>query len=117
MALPDVEEIEPTMGRERSGELHRDPVSGEELAHSGWYDAWDPATHTLGFTLRILSRNGAGPPRETLRPHRVHLFTPDELTGLLAEAGLEQVAVAGGFGGAPLSRGSEIQVYRCRAVA
>jgi SAM-dependent methyltransferase len=117
LALPDVEEIELSMGLERSSGRHHDPVSGEELVHSGWYDAWDPATQTLGFTLRILSSNGAGPPRETLRAHRVHLFTPGELADLLAQAGLEQVAVAGGFDGSPLSSASEIQIHRCRAAA
>jgi SAM-dependent methyltransferase len=117
VALPDAQEIESSMGLERSSDRYRDPVSGEELEHSGWYDAWDPATQTLGFTLRILSSDGGGPPRETLRAHRVHLFTPDELAGLLAAAGLEQIAVAGGFDGSPLSPDSEIQVHRCRAAA
>ena len=117
VALPDVEEIESSIGLERSSGRHRDPISGEELVHSGWYDTWDPATQTLAFTLRIHSSDGHGPPRETLRAHRVHLFTPEELAGLLAEAGLEQIAVAGGFDGSPLSPASEIQVHRCRAAA
>ena len=71
--------------------------------HSGWYDAWDPATQTLEFTLRIRSTRRRRAAPETLRAHRVHLFTPDELAGLLAAAGLEQIEVAGGFDGSPLS--------------
>ena len=73
---------------------------GEVLTHSAWYDGWDPATHTLAFTLRIRTRDGGGPGRaRRCGRHRVHLFTPDELAGLLAEAGLEQIEVSGGFDG------------------
>jgi SAM-dependent methyltransferase len=117
VALPDPGEIVATMGIERSNGHHRDGAGGPLLFHSGWYDSWDPETRTLEFTLRIARLHGASPPREVLRRHRVHLFSPDEIAGLLAAAGLEAVEVSGGFDGAPLGPGSERQVYRCRAAA
>ena len=115
MALPDVPEIEDSIGVERPGGRHRDPATGEVLEHSAWYDAWDAPSHTLTFTLRIRSRDGGGTVREALRGHRVHLFTPQELSRLLAEAGLQQVEVSGGFDGSPLRDGGERQVHRARA--
>ncbi|MGE0027334.1 MAG: class I SAM-dependent methyltransferase [Thermoleophilia bacterium] len=112
VALPDVEEIRHSMGQERSGGRYRDPATGEVLTHSAWYDSWDPDTHTLAFTLRIRTRNGDGPPHEALRRHRVHLFTPDELAGLLDDAGLRHLEASGGFDGRPLREGGERQVHR-----
>lgn len=116
VALPDPDEIASSLGVERPGGAHRDPGSGATLVHSAWYDRWEPDSHTLEFTLRIDERRDGGPPATTLRRHRVHLFTPEELAVLLDEAGLEPIAVHGGFDGAPLGPGSERQVYRCRAV-
>lgn len=115
VALPDVEEIEHTMGRERPGGAHRDAATGEVLTHSAWYDSWDPDTHTLAFTLRIRTRNGDGPGWEALRRHRVHLFTPDELADLLEGAGLRHLEASGGFDGRPLRDGGERQVHRAGA--
>ncbi len=117
VALPDVEEIEGSMGRERRSGRHRDPATGEVLTHSGWYDSWDPGTHTLAFTLRIRTQNGDRPPREALRRHRVHLFAPEELAGLLEGAGLRHLEAAGGFDGRPLRAGGERQVHRAGAIA
>jgi hypothetical protein len=114
VALPDPGEIEASMGVERGGARHRDPESGAELVHTAWYDSWDPATSTLEFTLRIRER-GAGPEAQVLRRHRVHLFTPDELDGLLGGAGLERVEVLGDWDGAPLDAWSERQIHRWRA--
>jgi hypothetical protein len=102
------------MGRERSSGHYRDCAGGPLLLHSGWYDAWDPATRTLEFTLRVEERRPGAPPREFLRRHRVHLFWPEEVAALLAEAGLEPVEVAADFAGTPLAPGAERQVYRCR---
>lgn len=115
VALPDVAEIEGSMGEERPGGRFRDPATGEVLTHSAWYDDWDPDTHTLAFTLRIRTRNGDGSAREALRRHRVHLFTPEELGGLLAGAGLRHLEASGGFDGRPLRPGGERQVHRAGA--
>ncbi|WP_217915806.1 class I SAM-dependent methyltransferase [Miltoncostaea marina] len=117
VALPDPDEIAGSIGVERDGGRHRDPATGAELRHSGWYDAWDPATHTLEFTLRVVERREGAPPAERLRRHRVHLFTPEELAGLLARAGLEPVEAMGDFDGSPLRPGCERQIHRCRAAA
>lgn len=114
VALPDEAEILGSMGVERPCGLHRDPGSGVMLVHSAWYDSWEPQTHTLEFTLRIEERAPGAAPAGVLRHHRVHLFTPDELAVLLAEAGLESVQVAGDFAGGPLVPGGERQVHRCR---
>lgn len=117
VALPDAEEIAGSIGLERPGDVHRDPATGSVLRHSAWYDGWDPATHTLEFTLRIRESVPGGPLRETLRHHRVHLFTSGELADLIARAGLEQIEVRGGFDGAPLDDSCERQVHRCRVAA
>jgi SAM-dependent methyltransferase len=112
---PDPDEIVATMGVERSGGHHRDGAGGPLLLHYGWYDGWEPATRTLEFTLRIEVHTPGAAPREVLRHHRVHVFWPDEIATLLADAGLEPVEVAGGFHGEPPDREHERRVYRCRA--
>lgn len=115
VGYPDPDEIVATMGIERSSGHHRDGAGGPLLLHSGWYDAWDPETRTLEFTLRNEEHRPGEPVRDFLRRHRVHLFWPDEIEALLAEAGLEAVEVTGDFAGTPLGSASERQVYRCRA--
>ncbi|MGD9694652.1 MAG: class I SAM-dependent methyltransferase [Thermoleophilia bacterium] len=115
VALPDVAEIEETIGLERPGGVHRDAESGITLIHSAWYDAWDAASGTLDFTLRVRERGGARRGREVLRRHHVHLFPPDELDALLADAGLRPLQVAGDFDGAPVGPASERQVVRAVA--
>ncbi|HMO01088.1 MAG TPA: class I SAM-dependent methyltransferase [Miltoncostaeaceae bacterium] len=117
VALPDLEEIRDSMGRERPGGRYRDPATGEVLTHSAWYDSWDPGTQTLAFTLRIRARNDGGPGREALRRHRVHLFTPQELEGLLQDAGLRHLEASGGFDGRPLREDGERQVHRAGVAA
>ncbi len=116
VALPDPEEIAGSLGVERPGGVHRDRDTGETLRHSAWYEAWDPATHTLEFTTRIRGRGGDAP-AEVLRHHRVHLFTPEEIRELVAGAGLEHVSVHGDFEGGPLRPWGERQVHRCRRPA
>lgn len=113
VAVPDADEIAGSLGVERPGGGHRDRATGQSLRHSAWYDAWEPETHTLEFTLRI--RGSGGAPAEVLRHHRVHLFTPQEIASLIAAAGLEQVAVNGDFTEGPLRSHGERQVHRVRA--
>lgn len=117
VALPDVAEIAGSMGVERSGGSFRNPVSGTTMAHSAWYDSWEPDTQTLEFTLRLTERVRGGEERETLRRHRVHLFTPEEIGDLITRAGLVPIAVTGDFDGSPIGPHSERQVHRCRAAA
>jgi SAM-dependent methyltransferase len=103
-------------GGERTAGEFVDPVSGATLAHSAWYDTWDPVTQTLEFTHRIRETGADGTSREFVRCHRVHLFMPVELDHLLARAGLETIDVLGDFGGAPVGPGAETQIRRCRSV-
>jgi SAM-dependent methyltransferase len=116
VALPDVEEIRDTMGVERPSGRHAEP-DGSVLSHSAWYESWDEATHTLEFTIRIVERRDGMETGEALRHHRVHLFTPAELSGLLTDAGLAQISVSGDFAGSPLDRDAERQIHRCRVAA
>jgi SAM-dependent methyltransferase len=116
VALPDPAEIAETLGEERTAGEFVDPVSGATLAHSAWYDTWDPVTQTLEFTHRIRETGADGTSREFVRCHRVHLFMPVELDHLLARAGLETIDVLGDFGGAPVGPGAETQIRRCRSV-
>ena len=94
VALPDVDEIRDTMGVERPSGRHRepdgsgaDPLGLVRQLGSGHPDA---RVHDPHHAARRDGTTG-----ETLRHHRVHLFTPAELAGLLASAGLEQIAVYG----------------------
>ena len=117
VALPDIDEITGSMGMERPGGRHRDPASGATLVHSAWYERWDPPTRTLEFTLRIEERRPGAAERETLRHHRVHLFSPEEIAELITEAGMVPIAVTGDFDGSPIGPYSERQIHRCRAAA
>lgn len=116
VALPDPVEIADTLGEERAAGEFVDPLSGAALAHSAWYDTWDPVTQTLEFTHRIRETAADGTEREYLRAHRVHLFMPVELEHLLARAGLETLELTGDFEGGPVGPGAETQIRRCRAV-
>lgn len=115
VALPDLAEIADALGVVRPGGRHVDPESGLTLIHSAWYDAFDPLTQTLDFTLRVEERHPEGGRREVLRRHRVHVFMPSELAHLVARAGLRALEVLGDFAGGPVRAGSERQIYRCGA--
>lgn len=114
VALPDMDEINLSMGVERPGGRFRDAESGVTLVHSAWYDRWEPETRTLEFTLRIQRHPPTGATSEVLRHHRVHLFSPEELGALITEAGMVPVRVAGDFDGSPIGPHSERQIHRCR---
>jgi SAM-dependent methyltransferase len=116
VALPDVDEILDTMKMERPSGRHVTD-EGTVLEHSAWYDSWDSATQTLEFTIRITELRDGARIGESLRHHRVHLFSPEELAELIAAAGMEQIGVAGDFAGTPLDRHAERQVHRCRRAA
>ncbi len=57
---------------------------------------------------------GDGEVRETLRRHRVHLFSPEEIGELITRTGLVPIAVTGDFDGSPIGPYSERQIHRCR---
>jgi hypothetical protein len=115
VALPDFEEILGTLGVVREGDRHVDRERGVTVQHSAWYEAFDPAAQTAEFVLQIQDQAFGGAVRTYHRRHRVHLFLPDELSDLLAGAGLRVLAACGDFEGGPVGPDSERQVYRCAA--
>jgi SAM-dependent methyltransferase len=115
VALPDLVEVGATIGVVRQTGLHEDPARGLTLAHSAWYESFEPITQTLRFTVQIDEHGPDGTVRRHLRRHTVHLFLPSELRHLLARAGLEVVEAYGDFEGAPVEAGTQRQIYRCRA--
>jgi SAM-dependent methyltransferase len=117
VAMPDVVDVQGTIGVVRAGDIYTDPVTGTRLAHAFWFDSVDPVTQTAQFTHRVDEIAADGTARAFLRHHEVHLFTPVELRHLLARAGFEMLQVWGDFAGAPLEAGAERQVYRSRVIA
>jgi SAM-dependent methyltransferase len=115
VALPDLVEVAATLGVVRQTGLHEDRARGLTLAHSAWYESFEPITQTLRFTVQIDEHGPDGAVRRYLRRHTVHLFLPSELRHLLARAGLEVVEAYGDFEGAPVEAGAQRQIYRCRA--
>ncbi|MDX6647565.1 MAG: hypothetical protein QOK40_3292, partial [Miltoncostaeaceae bacterium] len=115
VVLPDLAEVAATLGVVRQTGLHQDPARGVTLAHSAWYESFEPITQTLRFTVQIDEHGSDGAVRRYLRRHTVHLFLPSELRHLLARAGLEVVEAYGDFEGAPIEHGAQRQIYRCRA--
>jgi len=117
LVLPDLGEVAGALGVVRADGAHPAPDSDAILVRSAWYDDWDGVTQTASYTLRIDTVRPDGGVRTRLRHHTVHLFTPPEVTHLLARAGLEVVQAWGGFAGEPLEDGALHQVYRCRVAA
>lgn len=115
VALPDIAEVQSTLGVLRATGVHHDAAGGATLFHSAVYDDFDPVSQTLEFTLFVDERGRDGRLARHVRPHRVHLYLPAELRHLVARAGLAVAEEHGGFDGEPLSPASERQVYVCRA--
>jgi len=113
--LPDHAEIIGAMGVVCDSGHHRDEASGVTLLHTGWYEAFDPATGTLDYTMRIEDRHDDGARSVRFRHHSVHVFPPAELHLLLGHAGLRSVQAMGDFDGSPLVPHSERQIHRCIA--
>jgi SAM-dependent methyltransferase len=113
VALPDLAEVAATLGVVRQTGVHEN--AGLTLIHSAWYEAFEPVTQTLRFTVQIDEHDRDGAVRRHLRRHTVHLFLPSELRHLLARAGLEVIEAYGDFEGSPVEAGAQRQIYRCRA--
>jgi SAM-dependent methyltransferase len=116
VSLPDVGDIMSTIGVVRHMAHHRDDATGATLVHSAWYDDFDPIDQRLQFTIQIDEIDAAGQVSRFLRRHDVHVYQPQELSHLLARAGLLAEDVLGDFDGAPVDLASERQIYRCRAI-
>lgn len=110
VVVADLSALIDHLGEVLPGEVTHD-ASGAVLRHAARFDAVDPETGTVRFTLLI----DEGTTRYE-REHEVHLFTPSELVDLLADAGFAVLAVHGDFTGSALDESSERQVYRCEAI-
>lgn len=112
VAVPDQADIAAVIGRRQPVGVHTDPATGTQVEQSARYDAFDPVSRTLRFTL-IIDEEGAGESRARReRPYAVHLYAPDELQGLARAAGLTPIGVYGDFDEGRLSPDSERQVHR-----
>jgi SAM-dependent methyltransferase len=113
VAMPDVVDVQSSIGVVRAGDVFEDPVTGVRLAHAFWFEWVDPVTQTARFTHRVDEIAPDGTARAFFRHHEVHIFTPPELRHVLARAGLAVLQSFGDFAGGPLEAGAERQVYRC----
>ena len=91
---------------------HDDPSTGTRVAQSARYDAYDPGSRTLRFTVIVDERGAGGGRSRRERPYAVHLYAPDELPALARRAGLRPVGAYGDFDEGPLDPASERQVHR-----
>jgi SAM-dependent methyltransferase len=117
VAFPDLAEVTGTLGLVRRTGEYEDEARGVTVLHSACYDAFDPVTQTLRFTIQVDDRHPDGRITRHLRRFTVHVFLPSEIRHLVARAGLEVVDAYGDFEGGPVEPGSTRQIYRCRAAA
>lgn len=115
LSVPDLDDIADRLGEVIPTGTHLDADSGAMLVHTAVYDAIDPHTRTLDFRVIVDRTLPDGTPVHDERTHHVHLYTPDEVRALALNAGLEIVALDGGFAGERFDpHHSERQVWRCR---
>lgn len=115
LSVPDLDDIADRLGEVIPTGSHVDAESGTVLVHTAVYDAIDVPSRTLDFRVIIDRTLPDGTRAHDERIHRVHLYTPDEVRGLVCDAGLDVVALEAGFAGEPFDpHRSERQVWRCR---
>ena len=115
LSVPDLADIADRLGDVIPTGHSVDPATGAALTHTAVYDGMDVATRTLDFRIVIDRAFGDGTTAHDERPHRVHLYEPDEVRTLIADAGLEVLTLEAGFSGEPFDAlRSERQVWRCR---
>ena len=115
LSVPDLDDIVDRLGEIIPTGEHVDTESGAVLVHTATYDAIDQETRTLDFRVIIDRTFPDGSRSHDERAHHVHLYTPDEVEGLVTGAGLDIVAVDAGFRGEPFDPDhAERQVWRCR---
>jgi SAM-dependent methyltransferase len=115
LSVPDLDDIADRLGEVIPTGTHLDADSAALLVHTAVYDAIDPHTRTLDFRVIVDRTLPDGTPVHDERTHHVHLYTPDEVRALALNAGLEIVALDGGFAGERFDpHHSERQVWRCR---
>jgi SAM-dependent methyltransferase len=115
LSVPDLDDIVDRVGALISTGTHHDADSGAFLVHTAVYDALDRDTRTLDFRIIVDRTLPDGTQVHDERSHHVHLYTPEEVRALAVQAGLEIVAIDGGFSGERFEpQHSERQVWRCR---
>lgn len=114
LSVPDFDDITARLGEVIPTGTYRDSATGAVLTHTAVYDALDLPSRTLDFRVIIDRDLPDGTRTHDERPHRVHLYDPDEVRSLLTRAGLEVRALHAGFHGEPFdAAASERQVWRC----
>jgi len=91
-----------------------DDANGDLLLHTATFDAVDAGTGTVRLRLMIDRVRPDGSRTQVERAHELHLYDPDEIPPLAADAGLSVIGVAGGFRDEPLANDSERHVWRLR---
>lgn len=90
--------------------------AGQEVSVSGW-QAYDPTAQIRTETAIRRWTDAAGQQYKRRAPLRLRLTFPEELDGLLAEAGLSVVARYGDYARAPWTAGSQFTILVARPAA
>jgi SAM-dependent methyltransferase len=91
-----------------------DEATGDLLLHTATFDAVDPGPGEVRLRIMVDRIHPDGGRTVVERPHHLHLYEPDEIPPIAERAGLEVIAVHGGFHGEPLDADSERHVWRLR---
>lgn len=111
--LPDLGEIQDSIGLVRQIGVTHDGATGLTLVHWATYEDFDPLTQTATLLTMIDESDHTGIRSRIARRVDVHVFLPSELQHLIARAGLAIIEAYGDFDGQPLDAGSQRQIYRC----
>lgn len=116
LSVPDFTDICAAIGHEIPMGVHVDPGTGDVLTHTAVYEDADPGRRDAVFRIVIERRRADGGRAVAERRHHVHLYDPDEVRALAADAALRVLSVAGGFADEPFDpHESERQVWRLGA--
>ncbi len=94
-----------------------DPANGDLLMHTAIFDEVDVASGNVALRLLIERIRRDGSRSRVERGHRLHLYAPEEIPRLAAEAGLVVLSGEGGFRGEPLAPECERHVWRLGTAA
>lgn len=89
-----------------------DAASGDLLMHRAIFDEVDVASGDVALRLLIDRIHPDGSRTTVERGHRLHLYAPEEIPAVAAEAGLVVLSADGGFRGERLTADCERHVWR-----